>query len=348
MNSGYMRHRILRCIVAACVLIPICATASAVTLEEVAAAYGKQLEQLQPYRLRYKTIETIRQDDGTDKVVTRVVEILVEKLRYRKSVWTETAPEGQLIPDLIETDNGAERRLIWYPTSGGRGLGQIMSPQSASEIHSEMHYSSLALAGLLDSSIFNVKENGSLSVEPTDVRALVLHQEAVLLADPGTLDGKQAYVIEYPKSAPHPGRRLWLSADERLSLLKCEAYLPNAARENVPLTRTINRDFSEVRPGLFLPKRSEFQVLGIEGQLPPSTKQFEFVSIDIAVPVTDGDFLLEFPDNIHVLRNFSWGERRWSIENATFQKVQIIIGICLLIMVATIGFVIFRSLRRVR
>ncbi|MCC6694548.1 MAG: hypothetical protein IT365_02855 [Candidatus Hydrogenedentes bacterium] len=344
-NHKLFRLKFLRCVVVVCALILACATARAVTLEEVAAVYAKQLDLLQPYRLRYKETITRPQNDGTDKTVTLVVELLVDKLRYRKSVWSETGPEGQLEPVTTESDNGTEWRSISH---GGRGIGQIVSPRPASQIHSEMYSSPLALAGLLDNSLFEAQGDRLYSADPTDVRTLALQPEAALLASPEMLDGKQAYVIEYPKSNPHPQFRIWVSADEKLSLLKSEAYLPSRNGDYVLLTRTINRDFTEVCPGLFLPKQSEFQALGFEGQAPPSTQQFELVSIDVAVPVTDQDFLLEFSDGMIVQRIFTWGDKNWSIDNGFYQTLRILVGVCLLIMVGTVGFVVYRSLRKVR
>lgn len=342
-NHRLFRLRFLRGVVVVCALILACAAARAVTLEEVAAVYAKQLELLQPYRLRYKETITWPQDDGTDKVNTRVVELLVDKLRYKESIWTESGPEGQLVPDSTVTDNGTERRHISH---GGRGIGQIMSPYSAQGIHLDMIWTPLALAGLLDSSVFEAQGDRSLVAGPSDIRALALKPDSALLANPETLDGKQAYVLEWPKSKQHPKVRLWLSADEKLSLLKGELYLPNAKGEYLLRSRTINRDFSEVRPGLFLPTQSEIQFPGIEA--PPSTHQYEFVSIDIAVPVTDQDFLLEFSDGMLVNRRFTWGEKDLFIENWIYEKLRILVGVCLLIMAGTVGFVVYRSLRKVR
>ena len=340
---------LLRCILVLFLLVPICFSASPLTPEEIAAAYSEKLDLLQPYRVRYKVTNTTESEDGTDKVLTRVIEILVDSPKYRKSVWTETTPGGQLVHVLTEIDNGAEQRNIRYSTSGRPGSGQILSPQPDSAIYDQLVYSPIGLAGLHDSSSVYTPGSGSGFPLMTDIRALALEPDAVLHTESETLDGAEAYVIEWPKTAPRPDQRWWLSADGNLSLLKYESYRLDTAGEYVTLTRSTNRDFGEILPGLYVPKRSEFQRLAFDPQLPPQTIALELISIDLAVPVKDSDFLLEFPEDIHVLRTvFSWREHRWSVENATFEKARIIVSIGFLVMFAALVILVFRSRRGAR
>jgi hypothetical protein len=239
--------------------------------------------------------------------------------------------------------------LIWYSTSGGRGLGQILAAQAAFTIYNELAFTPIGLAGLHDSSTYFDPGDGGALPFMTDVRALAREPNAVLQVDPVDLNGEQAYVIEWPGNLPHPMHRVWLSAEKNLCLLKCEVYRLNNTGEYAVLTRSVNSDFEEVKPRLYLPKRSTFQALGIEGQTPGQTKELELVSVDLAVPVNEDHFLLDFPEDIHVLRTvFSWGDHKLTVENATFEKIRIFIAVGFLIMLAAIVIFVFRSRRGVR
>lgn len=265
------------------------------SLQKIGEIYQKKLAEVGSYRIRYREHTVDKRASATTHDLRREFQLLLGDVGFRREGWVEDSKGGALIPFLIQTNDPEQSRSFSFSADGKSGSGNMRPKLAPMEAYSTNAYTPLGLAGLHDS---HSVAPGDTSNFMTDICALAHDTRSRLVEEPVVLDGEKTYVIEWPAGAPQPLLRFWLSADKNLALLKYES-LGNSQGRGSPDIQVVNTDFTEVAPGLFLPRKSEFR-RAESAALPSQVITLEVISYELGVPVSAEDCRVSFPNGVHV------------------------------------------------